>query len=106
AQELHALVMRAVEQMNDDTRAAQRYLVSDASRAAQSMAAIEATGRDALVEMRRLLVVLRARSEATAPYVDGFQRSQQLTPLALDQPRIYEYSPADGTLRCPARSVA
>jgi hypothetical protein len=76
--ELHALVVRGVEQMNADTRKARRFLVGEVGRASGSIGAIEETGRAALVEMRRLLLVLRTRDEAVTPTSpDGDGRGKQ-----------------------------
>lgn len=59
ARELHALVANSVSAMVVQAEAAQRLLDDDPDRADESMAQIEATGREALAEMRRILGVLR-----------------------------------------------
>jgi signal transduction histidine kinase len=77
AQDLQALVLRGVKQMNAETRQARRLLTRDPGRACASIGAIEAEGRDTLVEMRRLLAVLRARADAATTKVHGSMRSEQ-----------------------------
>jgi signal transduction histidine kinase len=59
ARELHALVARAVTAMVIQSEAAQSLLAVDVRRADVAMRAIEETGREALVEMRRILGILR-----------------------------------------------
>jgi signal transduction histidine kinase len=65
AQDLHALVVRGLEDMNRQTRSAQLRLGGDGTRALEAIVAIEARGRETLVQMRRLLSVLRAPSGAS-----------------------------------------
>jgi signal transduction histidine kinase len=67
AGELHTLVVRGVQRMIAATQKARRILASDPSRAARSVATIEAIGRDTLVQMRRLLLLLRASNGKIAP---------------------------------------
>jgi signal transduction histidine kinase len=69
ARELQALVANSVSAMVVQAEAAQRLLDDDPARADESMAQIEATGREALAEMRRILGVLRrgAASPELAP---------------------------------------
>jgi signal transduction histidine kinase len=62
ARELHALVAGSVSAMVVQTEAAGRLLDEDFAAADAAMGAVEATGRQALAEMRRILGVLR-RSE-------------------------------------------
>jgi signal transduction histidine kinase len=64
ARELHALVVRGVEQMTAQTRAARHRLAVAMRRTSLSLDAIEATGRSTLVEMRRLVSLLRTSDEA------------------------------------------
>ena len=59
AQELQILVAHSVSTMIVQSQAAQRLLDQDPDQADAAMERIEATGRDALDEMRRLLGVLR-----------------------------------------------
>jgi signal transduction histidine kinase len=59
ARELHDVVAHHVSVMTVQAAAAQRILARDVTRAQEAMAAVEATGRDALMEMRRMVGVLR-----------------------------------------------
>jgi signal transduction histidine kinase len=78
ALELHALVVRGVERMNTETQAARRLLASDSRRASEQIGAIEATGRGTLVDMRRLLLVLRTRDDLrTSPLADVSPRAER-----------------------------
>jgi signal transduction histidine kinase len=63
ARDLHALVARGVTVMIIQAEAAQDLLGSDPPRALVSITAIEAAGREALAQMRRLLGVLRSHEE-------------------------------------------
>jgi signal transduction histidine kinase len=60
AHELRAFVFQGVERMIGQARVALRHLKARSGDASAMIAAIEATGRRTLVEMRRLLLVLRA----------------------------------------------
>jgi signal transduction histidine kinase len=67
ASELQAVVMRGVNAMVVQAEAVPRVLTAgDTARATESLAVIEETGRDALIEMRRLLGVLRRDDEHAA----------------------------------------
>jgi signal transduction histidine kinase len=70
AGELHGLVVRGVERMNEEASAARRHLASDPTRASESIGTIEQGGRGTLIEMRRLLTVLRTQS-AAEPHLDN-----------------------------------
>jgi signal transduction histidine kinase len=59
ARELHDVVAHHVSVMTVQAAAAQRTMARDLSGAQEAMAAVEATGRDALMEMRRMVGVLR-----------------------------------------------
>lgn len=63
ARELHALVANSVSAMVVQAEAAQRLLYDNLSAAEVAMDEIEATGREALCEMRRILGVLRRSDE-------------------------------------------
>jgi signal transduction histidine kinase len=67
ATELQAAVMGGVSAMVLQAEAVPRVLAAgDKGRALESLAVIEETGRDALMEMRRLLGVLRRHGESAA----------------------------------------
>jgi signal transduction histidine kinase len=63
ARELHDVVAHSVSVVAVQAGAAQAVLGSDPDRAREPLGAIETTARNALVEMRRLLGVLRAAEE-------------------------------------------
>jgi signal transduction histidine kinase len=65
ARELHALVAGSVTAMVVQTEAAGRLLDDDLEAADAAMASVEATGREALAEMRRILGVLRRGEDDT-----------------------------------------
>jgi len=77
ARELHDVVAHSMSVMLVQTGAARRVLDTDPAQAATALQAVEATGRDAMTEMRRLLGVLREDSAPAAltpqPSVDGLQ---------------------------------
>jgi signal transduction histidine kinase len=66
ARELHAVVAGSVSAMVVQTEAAQQMLDGDPAGADEAMAAIEATGRETLAEMRRILGVLRRADDGAA----------------------------------------
>jgi signal transduction histidine kinase len=65
ARELHDVIAHNVSVMVVQADGASYALGSDPGRAAEALAAISATGRQALAEMRRLLGILRRDEEAT-----------------------------------------
>jgi signal transduction histidine kinase len=67
ARDLHAIVVRGVERINDRSRAARDALSLHPSDAVETIESIEATGRETLVEMRRLLFVLRMQADRAIP---------------------------------------
>jgi signal transduction histidine kinase len=70
ARELHDIVAHAISVMVVQAQAGQRVLEGEQVSAREALGAIETTGRQALVEMRRLLGVLRVedRELALAPH--------------------------------------
>jgi signal transduction histidine kinase len=84
ARELHDIVAHHVSVMVVQADGASYVLQSDPGRAANALAAVSATGRQALTELRRLLGVLRSDAEqaALAP-VPGLGELREL----LDQSR-------------------
>ena len=65
ARELHDIVAHSVSVMVIQAQAGQR-LVSDATQARTAFRSIEASGREALVELRRLLAILRTADDQLA----------------------------------------
>ena len=63
ARELHDVVAHSVSVMTLQTGAVRRLLRADQARERKALDAVERTGREALVELRRLLGVLRAPDE-------------------------------------------
>ena len=70
ARELHDIVAHAISVMVVQAQAGQRVLEGEQASAREALGSIETTGRQALVEMRRLLGVLRVedRELALAPH--------------------------------------
>ncbi len=67
ARELHDVIAHNVSVMVVQADGASFAIGTDPARAAQALAAISATGRQALAEMRRLLGILRRDEERTGP---------------------------------------
>jgi len=66
SRELHDVVAHSVSVMVVQAQAAQRLLQGEQQEARQALTSIETTGRQALVEMRRLLGILRRTDEELA----------------------------------------
>jgi signal transduction histidine kinase len=66
ARELHDIVAHAISVMVVQTQAAQRVLEGEHASVRESLSAVETTGRQALVEMRRLLGMLRRQDRELA----------------------------------------
>jgi len=66
AQDLHDLIVREVGVMVDQAEAAERLTTRDPGGAGMAIARLEQTGREALLETRRLLGVLRSGDEQPA----------------------------------------
>ena len=66
ARELHDIVSHSISVVAIQTQAVRRRLRPDQSREATDLAAVEATARQALAEMRRLFGVLRADGESAS----------------------------------------
>ncbi len=78
ARELHDVVAHSMSVMVVQAGAARRVLGTDPERASDALSAIEATGRQSLDEMRRILGVLRSDDEVAeltpAPTLNDFGR--------------------------------
>jgi signal transduction histidine kinase len=78
ARELHDVVAHSMSVMVVQAGAAGRVIDNDPDRAAEALAAIEATGRESLSEMRRILGVLRGDDEGgeltPSPTLGDFSR--------------------------------
>jgi signal transduction histidine kinase len=66
ARELHDVVAHSLSLMTVQAAGARRVLEADPGRAAEAILAIERSGREALIELRRLLVLLGPESSAQA----------------------------------------
>ncbi len=67
ARELHDIVSHSISVVTIQTQAVRRRLGPEQAREAADLAAVEATAREALAEMRRLFGVLRADGESACP---------------------------------------
>ena len=78
ARELHDIVSHSISVVTIQAQAVRRRLGPDHAAEAADLAAVEATAREALAEMRRLFGVLRAEGEAVSlapqPGLDQLQR--------------------------------
>jgi signal transduction histidine kinase len=81
ARELHDIVSHSISVVTIQTQAVRRRLGPDHAREAADLAAVEATAREALAEMRRLFGVLRTEGEkldlAPQPGLDDLDRLVQ-----------------------------
>jgi signal transduction histidine kinase len=66
ARELHDIVSHSISVVTIQTQAVRRRLGPEHAREAEDLAAVEATAREALAEMRRLLGVLRSSGESAS----------------------------------------
>ena len=66
ARELHDIVSHSISVVTIQTQAVRRRLGPDHAREAEDLAAVEATAREALAEMRRLFGVLRTDGESAS----------------------------------------
>ncbi len=66
ARELHDVVAHSVSVMVIQTQAARRVAVTDREAARDALSSVQSCGRDALIEMRRMIGVLRHGDEALA----------------------------------------
>lgn len=92
ARELHDVVAHHVSVMTVQAAGAQRSLERDPARSREAMAAIEATGRAALTEMRRIVGVLRGPDDGQPSPVPG--RTPQ--PGLADLPALIDQLAATG----------
>ncbi|GCD93801.1 two-component sensor histidine kinase [Embleya hyalina] len=76
ARELHDVVAHHVSVMTVQASAAQRMVARNPDRAKEAMAAVEQTGRGALVEMRRLVGILRDTTDAVGGPNEGHNAPQ------------------------------
>jgi signal transduction histidine kinase len=66
ARELHDIVSHSISVVTIQTQAVRRRLGPEQAREAEDLAAVEATAREALAEMRRLFGVLRSNGESAS----------------------------------------
>ena len=100
ARELHDIVSHSISVVTIQTQAVRRRLGPDHAAEAADLAAVEATAREALAEMRRLFGVLRAEGEAVSltpqPGLDQLQRLvDQARTDTLDVELLVEGDPVD-----------
>ena len=91
ARELHDVIAHSVSVMVVQSGAAERMVTLDPARAERALASVQATGREALVELRHLLGVLRTDDESNEdvltpqPDLDDVDRlAAQLQQTGLD----------------------
>jgi signal transduction histidine kinase len=93
--ELRDIVVRSVAWMRQEARTARAELDRNLLEAIRLIAAIESRGRSALVEMRRLLQVLRAQQERGAPSQEGLPAEDGVPRSPVDRPT--EGAASDGS---------
>jgi len=87
ARELHDVVAHSMSLMVVQAGGARRLVATQPERATEALAVIEETGRQALIEMRRLLGVLRTDQVAT-PAGAPARGSSAAAPIAPPQPSL------------------
>jgi signal transduction histidine kinase len=92
ARELNVVVANSVSEMVVEAELAQRLLNEDLDAATRAMAAIEQTGRGALVEMRRMLGVLRGPDDAQLEPQPGLGGLPSLVEDARQRGQLVELS--------------
>jgi signal transduction histidine kinase len=100
ARELHTLVLHGIEEMQMRTRIARRHLGDAASQVSSSIADIEAIGRRTLIEMRRLLLILRADHRPGESTDGGSPPEAPARSSSSTAPRLG--APADSADRVPS----
>lgn len=78
ARELHDVIGHSVSVMTVQTSAVRRRLAAEQDIERQALEAVEATGREALAEMRRMVGVLRDPSEPELQPVPGVDQLERL----------------------------
>ncbi|WP_029145324.1 sensor histidine kinase [Microbacterium luticocti] len=84
ARELHDVVAHHVSLMGVQAGAARAVMTKDPDAAARTLAQVEASARDALGELRRLLQTLRSDSDTDAPSTVGLAGLADLVAQATD----------------------
>lgn len=88
ARELHDVVAHSVSVMVIQAGAARRQLPTDPQRATDALSNIEATGREAMIEMRRILGVLRSDAAADDPTLEPQPSLHDLDALIAATPEV------------------
>ena len=101
AGELHDVVAHALSAMTVQASAARRMAERDPERAESAFATVEATGREALTELRRLLGVLRREDEELGARAAAEPRAHQLARPARPRGRPARRPARRGRARSP-----